>query len=384
VKPKTLEERLAGLELIDVPAWVFDPKTFRYCWVNEPGLTLWRATDREELFQRDFSKVSDAARTRIENTLRSIRDGRRVEEEWTFYPRGAPVTMRTHITPVDLDDGSMGALFQAFVNEKPDPEIVRGIEALRHTTVLVTLLDMQGDVLMRNPAAARAFGDATPAQDWYVDATVVPAMLRSLRAGLAFEAETIARTSQGERWLSVEARATTDPVTGGPAILVHQKDETARHAAEQSAEERGLIIEELNRTLSLVERQRQEILALSAPVLDIGKSVLALPIIGPLDRDRTAELSHRLLRAIAERRAHDVILDVTGADLLDASSADYLVKLIRAIRLLGARAIVTGVQPALARTLVDSGVDLSGVRILRSLRQGLEACMVGRRARAGA
>jgi rsbT co-antagonist protein RsbR len=384
MKPKTLEERLAGLDLIDVPAWVFDPTTFRYCWVNEPGLTLWRALSREELFQRDFSKVSEAVRTRIENTLRSIRDGRRVEEEWTFYPRGEPVTMRTHIIQVQLDDGSMGALFQAFVNEKPDPEIVRGIEALRHTTVLVTLLDMQGEVLMRNPAAARAFGDATPAQDWYVDAAVVPAMLRALREGRAFQRETVARTLLGDRWLSVEARSTTDPVTGGPAILVHQTDETARHAAEQSAEERGLVIEELNQTLSLVERQRQQILALSAPVLDVGRSVLALPIIGPLDRDRTAELSDRLLRAIAERRARDVILDVTGADLLDASSADYLVKLIRAIRLLGARAIVTGVQPALARTLVDSGVDLSGVRILRSLRQGLEACIGARRERVGA
>jgi anti-anti-sigma regulatory factor/PAS domain-containing protein len=381
VKLKTLDERLAGLDLVDIPVWVFDPERFKYCWVNERALSLWRAADREELLQRDFSKVSEAARTRIENTLKTIRDGRRVAEEWTFYPRGEPVTMRTHIAPIDLDDGRVGALFQAFVNEAPDPEIIRGIEALRHTSVVVTMLDMQGEVLMRNPAAIRAFGDSTLPHEWYVDPGILSGMLRALREGRVYQKETMARTSLGDRWHSVEARHTTDPVTGGLAILVHQTDETARRAAEQSVEAKSLIIEELNQTLSLVERQRQQILALSAPVLDIGKSVLALPIIGPLDRDRTAELSDRLLRAIAERRAHDVILDVTGADLLDASSAEYLIKLIRAIRLLGARSIVTGVQPPLARTLVNSGVDLSGVRILRSLRQGLEASM-GTRSRA--
>lgn len=379
MKPTSLEERLAGLSLVDIPVWVFDPERFRYCWVNDRALELWRATDRAELLQRDFTtNVSEAARTRIQNTLKTIREGRRVEEEWTFYPRGKPVTMRTHIAPIMLDDGRMGALFQAFVDEKPDPEIVRGIEALRHTSVIVTLLDPEGEVLMRNPAAIRAFGDLTPAHEWYIDKDIVPAMIHELAHGRLYKTEAVARTLAGERWLVLEARQATDPVTGEPAILVHHTDETARHTAERSAEAKSQMIEELNQTLTLVERQRQQILALSAPILEIGESVLLLPVIGSLDRDRTAELSERLLRAIATRRARDVILDLTGADFLDGSSAEYLIKLIRAIRLLGAHSVVTGVQPGLAKTLVQSGVDLSDVRILRSLRQGLEVCMASR------
>jgi anti-anti-sigma regulatory factor/PAS domain-containing protein len=382
VKPTTLEQRLAGLELLDIPVWVFDPDSFRYCWVNDRALELWRAASREELFQRDFTDASESARTRIENTLKSIREGRRVEEEWTFYPRGKPVTMRTHISPIELDTGRIGALFQAFVNERPDPEIVRGIEALRHTSVIVTLLDPRGEVLMRNPAAIRAFGDLTPAHEWYVDAGLMPVLIHELNAGRIFQTEALARTLMGERWLVIEARRATDPVTGQPAILIHQTDETARYAAERTSAAKSQMIEELNQTLSLVEQQRQQILALSAPVLEISESMLALPIIGALDRDRTAELSERLLRAISTRRARDVILDVTGADVLDASSAEYLIKLIRAIRLLGAHAIVTGVQPALALTLVNSGADLSGVRILRSLRQAIEASFGERKPRA--
>src|SRR5262249_14731324 len=151
-----------------------------------------------------------------------------------------------------------------------------------------------------------------------------------------FQMEAMARTLAGERWHAIEARRTTDPVTGKQAILVHQTDETARYTAERTVAAKAQMIEELNQTLTLVEKQRQQILALSAPVLEVGERMLALPIIGALDRDRTAELSERLLRATAERRARDVILDVTGADVLDASSAEYLVKLIRAIHLLGA------------------------------------------------
>lgn len=378
----TLQERLAGLDLVDIPVWVFDPERFRYCWANDRALELWRSPSRQELFQRDFTTdVSEAARTRIQNTLKTIRAGKRVEEEWTFYPHGKPVTMRTHISPIELDDGRMGALFQAFVNEKPDPEIVRGIEALRHTSVIVTLLDPEGDVLMRNPAAIRTFGDMTPAHEWYLDEELVPTMIRELGAGRLYKKEAMARTLFGDRWLMLEARRATDPVTGEPAILVHHTDETARHVAERNAEAKSQMIEELNQTLTLVERQRQQILALSAPILEIGESVLLLPVIGSLDRDRTAELSERLLRAIATRRARDVILDLTGADFLDGSSAEYLIKLIRAIRLLGAHSVVTGVQPGLARTLVVSGVDLSDVRILRSLRQGLEVCMAARASR---
>src|SRR5262249_16235458 len=118
------------------------------------------------------------------------------------------------------------------------------------------------------------------------------------------------------------------------------------------------------------EAQRREILELSAPILDVGKRTLAVPIIGALDRARSESINERLLSATHAQRAERVIVDLTSASVFEADGAEHLMKLVRAISLLGARPIITGIPPALASALVKAGVDLSGVLMLRSLGEG--------------
>jgi anti-anti-sigma regulatory factor len=98
-----------------------------------------------------------------------------------------------------------------------------------------------------------------------------------------------------------------------------------------------------------------------------------VPIIGTLDRDRGDVLVERILAAIAERRAARVILDLTGADTFDDEGVDRLRHLVGAIRLLGARPVITGVSPDLARALTLAGTGIAGATILRSLGEGLAA-----------
>ena len=92
-----------------------------------------------------------------------------------------------------------------------------------------------------------------------------------------------------------------------------------------------------------------------------------------LDAHRALEVEGRVLRAVAERGARHVILDLTGADALTAETAEQVARIGRAIRLPGARPSVTGIMPGLARTLVGANVDLGGITLLRSLRDGIEA-----------
>ena len=61
--------------------------------------------------------------------------------------------------------------------------------------------------------------------------------------------------------------------------------------------------------------------------------------------------------------------------MVDTSTADHFIKLIRAAELLGAACILTGIRPAVAQTLADIGVDLSEVTTLRNLQQGLRECL---------
>jgi anti-anti-sigma regulatory factor len=273
----------------------------------------------------------------------------------------------------------MAALIQAFEKENaPSADLVRSIEALRHTSVVVTLVDTDGKIVLQNPAAIRTYGADAVFAARFFEPGLADELRERASAGEVWEQLTIVHTLEGDRWHAVEARALPDPATGNTVILVHETDQTVRRGAERIAEENGRIAAELRDTLQLVELQRQEIAALSAPVLEVGVGTIAMPIIGTLDPHRASDVEGRILSAVAERGARHVILDLTGADSLTPETAEQVARIGRAIRLLGARPIVTGIMPGLARTLVVANVDLGGIKLLRSLRDGIEAARQGR------
>lgn len=125
---------------------------------------------------------------------------------------------------------------------------------------------------------------------------------------------------------------------------------------------------ELQRKIDLISQ-------LSTPVMEIWDSVLVLPIVGVVDTRRSAEIMDTLLRRIVETRSRCVIVDITGVDLVDTKTADYLVKVVRAASLLGSRCVLTGLSPAVAQTLVNIGTTLDEVRTLRNLKDGLVDCL---------
>ncbi|HEU4412111.1 MAG TPA: STAS domain-containing protein [Polyangiaceae bacterium] len=351
-----LQQRLAVLEEIALPIWVMDTVQLRMLWANQRGLELWGSPSLDEFLARDFSTVSPSMRTRLSVIQEGLEQGRSLEEQVTLYPRGVPRTVRSRVSPLVLDDGRVLMLAQALLtSEGFDPTLVRGLEALRHLPATVAMVDAQGAVVMQNPAGVRTFGDA-PLAAWFADDGVAAALLAEVAEGRVYRAEVEVRTSDGRRWHAVEARPTTDPVTGGPATLLVHFDVTP-----------------LRESLEQVARKEREIRALAAPILDVGDGVLAVPLLGTLDAPRTAALTERLLPEVVARRARAIILDLTGLDAFDLASAEALMKLTRAVALLGVRSTVSGVSPKLAEALVRSGGDLSGLRTRRTLYDALRA-----------
>ncbi|HSN98142.1 MAG TPA: STAS domain-containing protein, partial [Candidatus Nanopelagicales bacterium] len=131
---------------------------------------------------------------------------------------------------------------------------------------------------------------------------------------------------------------------------------------------------ELQAKVALVDQQRLAILALSTPIIQVGERVLALPVIGGLDEDRAALLTTRLLEEIQAQRARYAIVDLTGVERLDEVTAERLLRLAQAVRLLGAEVILTGVRGEAARALVEIGADLSALRIRRNVKEALRMC----------
>ncbi len=70
-----------------------------------------------------------------------------------------------------------------------------------------------------------------------------------------------------------------------------------------------------------------------------------------------------------------MILDLTGVEIVDARTAEMLVRIVQSVRLLGAKTIVTGIRPRVAQTLVAAGAELGGLVTRANLREGLRYCL---------
>ncbi len=132
---------------------------------------------------------------------------------------------------------------------------------------------------------------------------------------------------------------------------------------------------DLEEQLQTIERQRIAIRELSVPIIDVWDDIITLPLVGAIDSARAAEMTEKLLHRISDRGADYVLIDLTGVDIVDTMTAAHLVRLTHAAKLLGARCVLTGVRPEVARTLVEIGVHLGGLMTLRTLRDGLRACL---------
>ncbi|MGA9773960.1 MAG: STAS domain-containing protein [Blastocatellia bacterium] len=122
----------------------------------------------------------------------------------------------------------------------------------------------------------------------------------------------------------------------------------------------------------VIRQQQQDMLELSTPVVQIWERIICLPLIGTLDSRRTQLMMERLLERIVRTRAEIAILDITGVPTVDTQVANYLIKTVTAVRLLGSTCIITGVGPSIAQTIVHLGIDLAGIITRNQLSDGIK------------
>jgi rsbT co-antagonist protein RsbR len=108
----------------------------------------------------------------------------------------------------------------------------------------------------------------------------------------------------------------------------------------------------------IIKRQAQELLELSTPVVQLWDKILALPLIGTLDSERTQTVMENLLNSIVHSGAEIAIIDITGVPTVDTLVAQHLIKTVSAARLMGADCIISGIRPQIAQTIVHLGLQL--------------------------
>ncbi|WP_437742776.1 PAS domain S-box protein [Sorangium sp. So ce1504] len=234
----------------------------------------------------------------------------------------------------------------------------------------ITLTSMSGQVVYANPAfkAMSGFGDGAVGcglNDFYspesfrqLSNEVLPILMKDG----AWRGVLKVRRSDGSEWMG----QTSAFVVLGPA-----GEPTGMAAFFRDITEQLRYEEETLAQMRVIQAQQAALRELGTPLIPIADGVIAMPLIGAIDRERAQQILETLLNALGERRAAVAILDITGVKAVDGEVAAALIRVAQAARLLGADVVLTGVRPVVAQALVDLGTELRGLVTCGTLQSGI-------------
>lgn len=179
--------------------------------------------------------------------------------------------------------------------------------------------------------------------------------------------DALSAVARGDLELRLEPRYPDTHPVGALALSVNGMVEALAEAKTRSQSYQL----ELEEKLIAIERQQLAIHELSTPIIEVWKGVLCVPVIGVMDSVRTSEMTSTLLSAIVQKQAKFTIVDITGIEVMDTRVVDHFLRMARAVRMLGARCVLSGVHPNISQTIVHMGIDMSAIETHRTIREAL-------------
>jgi len=261
----------------------------------------------------------------------------------------------TLVAPVNDGTRAVGALAM----ELPTEDIARGLANLRRMALLIAL-----------PIAA-----AMALVAWGIARyTVRPIQILTTAAtalGRGALTEEVQIRRGGELGLLVQEfqRMANDLRATRAEIEAHNR--TLEERVTQRTADLQTALTDLHETINARDQLSASIRELSSPVVPVLEGVLVMPLIGAIDSERAELLLSSLLSAIEQHNATYVIIDVTGVPLIDTQVAKALLQAANAATLLGAQAVLVGLRPELAQTIVGLGLDFSGLVTRTNLQSGV-------------
>lgn len=132
--------------------------------------------------------------------------------------------------------------------------------------------------------------------------------------------------------------------------------------------------------ISRIQREKilahsQSLMEMSTPVTPIWEGILLLPLLGIVDSSRTHDIMNKTLSKISETRARAFVMDISGVSTVDTAVANQLIKITKATQLMGCECIISGISPAIARTIVELGISVGEVKTTATLRDAFEIAL---------
>lgn len=116
-----------------------------------------------------------------------------------------------------------------------------------------------------------------------------------------------------------------------------------------------------------LESQQETIKELSSPIIPVGGNSGILPLIGDIDTGRAKFIMENTLNECIKNSLEILYIDLSGVAIIDTMVSQELFKLIEALNLIGVKAILSGMRPALAQTAVQLGLNFEHVQMTSKL-----------------
>jgi PAS domain S-box-containing protein len=153
---------------------------------------------------------------------------------------------------------------------------------------------------------------------------------------------------------------TAGPMQAWAAVI---RDVTTQMETEQ---------ERLHLQEQVIAAQQEALRQLGTPLIVLNDDIVAMPLVGRIDSERAQHMTESLLEGVATHQATIAVLDITGVPTVDTATANTLLQAARAVRLLGAQVILTGIRPDVAQTLIHLQLDMGDVRTFGTFQKGLD------------
>ncbi|WP_415713941.1 putative bifunctional diguanylate cyclase/phosphodiesterase [Roseibium sp.] len=224
----------------DTGLWIFDIDYKRVLWANRKALEITDSETLEELQSRDMG--ADMSHS-VEQRLRQYQtdfgqnEDASFKEIWTLYPKGKARVLQVVMSGIRLLDGRMALLCEGRDHQEQEPDTLRSVEALMHTTVMISLFSRDGKALYRNTASRGArVSKETNFEEQFVNPVEARELLRQVEDERTSRRVANILTKDGARWHELTIRACNDAVTGQPAYLVSEIDVTELHETKERAQ----------------------------------------------------------------------------------------------------------------------------------------------------
>lgn len=150
-----------------------------------------------------------------------------------------------------------------------------------------------------------------------------------------------------------------------------RRAEERGQALQTLADDKDRLLAELQVRDEAQQRLLETVRELGSPIIPLAEGIIALPLVGAMDSQRSQHMMTALLESVSTYRARVAIVDITGVPLVDTAVAGALLRAAQGVRLLGATPILVGIRPEVARTLVEMGLGFEGLVTRSSLQEGL-------------